>query len=466
MSEKQNSNVIVVQDNEEKKVRRLTWASYIKGICTHKWWVVGATVLTGFVGFAGVHWGINSMRETLAVSYSYKLATEVGDDKTERFVNGEVFDYSSVVTKKAFEYVKSDDSVFKDLDIDALYNKGAISVTRNINADYENEITYTLSAKAKSFKNVEIGRKFMLALVNYPLAQSTAAIDSYSITSTISDDFEELPYVNKAAALQKQYAAINDNYTKLETKFGASVAVDSSGKTLTQSINDFKAKASDVPNLVGSMYSNGYVDYVEGKENERIAQIKSDAEATIVSLESKKDQKQTKIDLLTSMQSATIVSTLTSESEYVKEMISLKNQIEAISDEIRDLTLNLNWAGYFENETTHKYEFDDTDETNACYHLAHVSTLADWVKANKAFNEEMLLSAKNLKSELTSANNAFHYVYGVNNAITIWGSGSVSLVNSIPWAIGLIGGLILGFVVSSLITGEIEGTKRLKEEEK
>ena len=462
MSEKENSNVIVIQDNEEKKTHKLTWSSYIKGICNYKWWIIGATALTTFAGFAGVQWGINAFRETLSVSYSYNLATEISQEKTERFINGEVFDYSSVVTKKAFEYVKASDSAFSELDIDKLYEKGGIIVTRNINTDYDNEITYTLSAKAKLFSNVEVGKKFMNVLINYPVVQSLNAINNYSVTSVIDENFNSLTYVKKGEILKKQYNFINEAYTQIKTKFGASVAVDEKGKTLTQAMSDFDSKASDIPTLVDSIYSNGFVDYEEGKETERIAQIKADAESTIITLETKKEQRDTKLALLNSMQSATIVSTLTNESEYVKEMINLKNQIEAISDEIKTLVLNLNWAGFFEN-SEHKFVFDDTDETNACYHLANTGTLTEWVAANAAFSEKLSSSSKKLQDELKNANDAFHYSYGFNNSITIWGSGSVSLVNSIPWAVGLVGGLVLGFVVSSLIAGTVEGSKTKEE---
>ena len=465
MEEKQNSNVIVLQDGEEKRVHTLTWKSYIKGICNYKWWVIGATALTGFAGFAGVKWGVNSLRETLTVSYSYNLATEESDDKTQRFVNGQIFDYSSVVSKEAFEYVKASDEAFASLDIDALYNKGAINVIRNINADYENEITYTLSAKVKTFKDVEVGRKFMMGLIKYPLNQSSKAIDAYKVTSYFGEDFETSSYLNKVEAIKKQYNEVDSTYQNLKGKFGANAAINKEGKTLTQTISDFASKNAEAPFLADRLYSNYFVDYVEGKEGERIAELTAEAETMIVTIGNKKEQKQTKLDLLNSMQSATIVSTLTNESEYVRAMISLKNEIETLSDEITSLGRSLNWAGYIENVDGNYIE-DPSDDYSVRYKLAHTGTLTDWVAANAAFKTTIKNSVEKLESEIENATNIFHYVYENNNSIIVWNSGNVDVAKSLPWALGLAAGLVLGFAVSSIIAGEVEGAKALKKEDK
>ena len=111
----------------------------------------------------------------------------------------------------------------------------------------------------------------MNVLINYPVVQSLNAINNYSVTSVIDENFNSLTYVKKGEILKKQYNFINEAYTQIKTKFGASVAVDEKGKTLTQAMSDFDSKASDIPALVDSIYSNGFVDYEEGKETERIA---------------------------------------------------------------------------------------------------------------------------------------------------------------------------------------------------
>lgn len=463
MEEKKNSNIVVVQDTEEKKTRYLTWSSWIKGIKVHKWWVIGATALTGFVGFASIQWVVNPMREALSISYKYKLATETDSEKTERFVNGEVFDYSSVVSLETLTAVKDSDEAFASLDIEKIFNSGSLKVVRNVNTDYENEITYTLSSSAKLFSDKDLGRKFMAALVRYPLVQSAKAIENYKVTSYIDADFNSLSYLDKSLTLNKQYVAISNTYNELKTKFGGSNAVDAEGKTLTQAISDFESKSSGISTLIDAFYTNGYVDYEEGKESVRDAEIEQMAEQFINSFEAKKVEKENKIVLLNSMQNATIVSTLTNESEYVRAMISLKDEIESISAEMNSLTRSLHWAGYFENAEG-KFVYDSSAESSARYHLNNYD--ADWVETNTAFNTRILSSAETLKSQVEAATKVFHYVYNANNSITVLNSGYVDVTGSLPWAIGLVGGLVLGFVVSSLITAEVEGHKGEKKEEK
>lgn len=465
MSEKQNSNVIVVQDNEEKKVRRLTLSSWAKGIVNYKWWVIGATALTGFAGFAGVKWGANRIRETLTVSYSYNLATESGSDKVERFVNGQVFDYSSVVSKEAYEFAKSQDESLANVDVDALYSRSPISVVRNINSDYDNEITYTLSAKVSAFKNTELGKKFMMGLIKYPLYLSDKAIDGYEVTSYILPSYNNSGYLEKAAAIEKQSDAISQSYNLLKAKYGESVAINDKGQTLNQTISYFEDVASIASSMRSTILSNYFVDYEEGKEAERAAQIENEAKIQIKNYETKSTEKDTKLELLKSMENATIVSTLTNESEYVKAMLSLKDEIESISKELSNIKNSLNWAGYIQNDDG-KFIVDPSDDYSCRYRLNHIDSFAGWAEDNKVFGEKLSLMGRLLTAETSEASKTFHYVYSQNNSLTVWGSGNVAVANSIPWVFGLVGGLVLGFVVTSLITGTVQGSKMLKEEEK
>ena len=52
-----------------------------------------------------------------------------------------------------------------------------------------------------------------------------------------------------------------------------------------------------------------------------------------------------------------------------------------------------------------------------------------------------------------------------NNGVSILNSGYVEVKSSISWVIGFAVGLILGFLVTSFITGEIEVNYQKKEKE-
>ena len=167
-------------------------------------------------------------------------------------------------------------------------------------------------------------------------------------------------------------------------------------------------------------------------------------------------------DLLKTMQSATMISTLDSESEYSKELIKLKNQITNLSGELDSMIKDLHWAGYFANSDG-EWAFDNTDTHNACYQLTTLDTT--WVEKNAAFAEELSAAANSLENEKNEASESFKFMFNhYNNGVSVFNTGYVEVKGNVAWPIGLVVGLILGFVISSLITGEVEVYK--KEEKK
>ena len=472
--ENKTNNVVVIQDNSEKKTRKLTWSVWIRGIKNYKWWVIGSTLLTGVVGLVGVQWGVNSLTSKLTATYAYNLATEIDDNKVERYVNGQLFDYSFVVSKSNMEAVKASDPAYKSINVNKIVKENAISVVRNVNFDTDandknvadtKTITYTITAKAKFFPNKEVGKRFVSDLIYSPLSISTASIDSYSVTNYVPEGFANFSYTSKVQSLSSQYNEIKNVYNELTEKFGNNVVGNDNGQTLGQLVGDFDVTNSNVTIILDSFYANGYVDYEVGKEDERIAEIKNNANALVVSLTDKESKLKVLTELLTSMEKATIVSTLDEESEFVKEMIKLKNEIIQISSEIDGIVRTLNWSGYFKNADG-KYVFDTTNTTNACYKLEHASTNPTWVQENKDYADKLNNVKTSLESERQEATNIFRYVYSFyTNGVSIQNSGYVELKNEIHWVIGLIVGLLLGFVVSSFVTGEVEANKKEKEQE-
>ena len=473
MSEEKNSNVVVIQDNGEKKTNKLTGEKWIKGIVKHKWCVIGTTLITGVICFAGVNWGVNALTEKLNASYTYNLATEVDENNVERYVNGKLFDYASVVSRTRMQAIKDSDEEFKRINIDKIIKNNAISVTRNVNFDTDandknvtstKTISYTINAKARFFPNKEVGKRFIEKLIYLPLQDSTDSINSYNVTSFITASFDELSYLDKVNLLEKQYNEINTTYLELDEKFGGHVSANTDGQTLNQLYSDFIYSNSNVLTLVNSLYAHGYVDYEAGHENERIAEIKANADALVVSLKAKTKELKTLNELMERLQNITTISTVEEESELIKEIIKIKGEIVDASNEITGLIKVLNWSGYYENAEG-EYVFDDTDTKNACYQLKTLDPT--WVANNAKYANDITASASALEIERNEATQVFRYVYiFFNNGLSILNSGYVELKGSVHWSIGLIGGLLLGFVASSLIMAEYTISKEKQESEK
>ena len=470
MSEEKNQNVVVIQDNNEnKKTNKLSWYKLAKGIARKKWWVIGSTLIVGFVGLASVQWGFNLLREKLVANYSYSLATNIDSNGEERFINGQVFDYAMVVKKDVMQSIKDGNEQYKRINIDKIIKESAISVTRNVVLDSENDkdskhINYTLSAKSRYFPSKEIGRQFLTDLVNAPLELSKNIINEFSVTSYITDGFDSMSYLKKNDVLKKQYTELKTAYQTLETKFTKNV-IGTDGKTLGQLIGDFDNATYTVDTALTSMYVNGFVEYEASKKAERLMNLRSEGESLALTLKSQQNLLNAKNDLLTSMANATIVSTLAADSEYEKEIIALKNEIVNITNEITKLEQTLTWAGFYET-TEGNWVFDDTpgfdhNKTSAYYRLSTED--ASWVTANTTYATELAALSEVLKVENTEATSIYRHIYSTNNQVSILNSGYAEVKNNIHWAIGLAVGLLLGFIVSSLVVGEIEVYR--KEEE-
>lgn len=472
MAEKEQSNIVLVQDEADKKSNRLTWAHWVKGIKHYKWWVIGSTALTAFAGFAGIEWGLNKTRERLVATYSYSLATDVDTNNVERYINGQLFDYTSAISKSTMEEVKNSNEAYSKINIDKIIKGNAISITRKT---YDESTTntpivlntrtveFTISAKASVFPSDEIGKSFINDLINSPVNISTTAINNFNVTKVVTSNFENLSYNDRVTLLRQQQNAISDSYARLNKKFGDSVFANKDNHTLGQMISDFNVVNSQITGLLDSFYSNCYVDYVTGKEAEKVMEIKTQAEATVVALEGKEEKKKVMEDLLKGLESATIVSTLTQENEYMKEIIEMKNNILAISEEINELVRTLNWAGFYKNSSG-KYVFDDMDTKNVCYKLEHLDPT--WVENNTKYAASLTEGASTLERERDEATSIYRYVFSLySNGVSIHNSGYVEMKNSIHWIIGLALGLVLGFAVSSFVVAEVEYYKSNKKPE-
>ena len=465
--EEKKENVIKAEEGEKK----LTFQAWLKGIAHYKWWVVGGTVALGLVGALGVQFGVNPLTEKLSANYNYNLATITDENGVERYVDGSAFNYASITSRWALQHAKDSDPKFAKINIDKIIKESAITVNKSVEFKTDSSgnaipdsksVKYTIEAVAKYFPSKEIGKEYLEKLIYLPQVISSDAVNRYNVTSYIGSSFANDSYIKRVNALSLQRKGIEKTYSDLDDAFGPYVIANEQGQTLNQVSVDFASAANNVQLLINSFYANGFVDYVSGSEEARIEEIKHEADANAVLLDTKQNELDVALDLLKTMQSATIVSTLQSESEYSKELIKLKNTITTLSTEVDQLIKDLHWAGYFYNETTDRYEFKDSDTNNACYQLDNLD--ADWVARNTAFGTSLNEAAEVLKSEVNDATGTFRYVYnGYKNSVSIFNSGYFEIKGNIHWAIGLVGGLILGFLVSSFVTGEVEVNYKKKE---
>ena len=125
---------------------------------------------------------------------------------------------------------------------------------------------------------------------------------------------------------------------------------------------------------------------------------------------------------------------------------------------------DLNWAGFFLNDQN-EYVFDATDTNNACYQLTEKDPT--WVANNDAYALALADGRNQLENERQEATSVFKFLYThYNNGASILGTGRVQVKGSVNWVIGLVCGLVIGFALSTFVTGELELNGKGKKKEK
>ena len=473
----EKKNVIIFQDESGKKTSKWSWEKCGRGIKRHKWWVIGTTIVVGALGLLANEFVLNRQTQKLNARYIYNLATEV-DEKTgvERYIDGSLFNYASVISKANLEDVKNSNDAFAKINVAKIVKDNAINITKEINYQFdENDkpiketrtVEYTITAKAKYFPTKEVGKEFIEAVIASPVASSSKAIKNYSVTSYIDDDFASLTLNQKVRLLKSQYKTIEETFENLEKKFSSSAVGNENGDTINKLFVNFKTKNSTgsstkVDSLMGALYANSYVDYKEGEEAKIAAQIDALCKSYAQVYSNKQSDLNSLKSSLTALSNTSLIQTVTDGSEYLDTIIKLNEQILLLEDEIEDVAKVLNYGGYYLNSDG-VFVFDNTDTTNAIYHLNHLTP--EWVNGCKAFVEDLQATTTSLQADCEKTTAVYRYSYeNYQNSVTIQETGSVQVKGGITMFVGLAAGLVLGFAVSTFVVTAIEVYK--KEEEK
>lgn len=470
-------SVIILQDGSEKKGNGWAWKKFGKAIKNYKWWIVGSTLVGGVLGLLGNHLVLNKETQKLSARYLYNIAVDTyGTDSTERFVDGSVFNYASVISAQNLKSVRDSNEKYAKINVDKLVKENAFTVARVINYQLdENDkpiidtksVEYTITIKAKYFKDIEVGKSFVEDVISSPVAASTNAVNSYSLPSYL-DSTNQAGFESQAKNMVKQYRSIIDTYEKLQKKFGGSAGGNEAGESINKLHIGFKneftidsAAASDA--LLGSLYANSYVDYEVGHEDEAIAKIEQLGKSNVQIYNNRLSELNALKDRLNSLTALQIIQTVEDDTEYVKTIVELSEKIATAQDEIDDIVKTLNYCGYYKNSEG-QFVFDDTDETNAIYHLQHATTA--WKEGCAAFKASLAEWNTKFQAATEKASQIFRFVYNnYQNSMTLLDSGSVQVKGGITIAVGLLGGLILGFAVSTFVCTTIEIGKKEEESE-
>lgn len=477
---KEEKQVIVIPEDGNNQKSYWSLVKYGKYTWKHKWWVLGATVLCGVAGLLITKFAVNPNKAKLNGEFSLNLAIETEKDKdgvvlSERFINGEQFNYSEIISKENLNTVKLSDEKFSGINVDKMYEKGAIGIAIKSfdEKTKSDDLThYQIVANSSYFSSATQAQEFITTLINLQKVRNENAISTFQIENYLASDSSTYEFLHQLENLESQYSAINTAYVDLLANFPSS-AVVGDNKTIQSEynafVNQFKVGSGTViTELNGQLVTNGYVKYTPGQEEVKKAEVTAQSEAYKQSLRSNINALSTyKENLQTLITSAVITPT---DSNYFKKVLELESNIEKLQTENSGLLRALKINGY---ENT---DVDVTTLTNAMvdamtvstsrgvlYHLSN-PTLDNWDKKCTAYATELEVVSTALKSYRSSANSVFHTVYlNYQNQVNFYTPGVVSESGGISSALVAVIAAVVGLVASSLIVTAIQISKDKEE---
>lgn len=213
---------------EEREEGGISIGEIFRIIFSQKWLVLIITAVIAVAGTLGIYFGMNNSKREYVASFVLNLP---GDDKTQiiyTYPDGSQFYYSDLVSAEILKEVKSSDSAFDDIQVEAMANEGNISIVRTENQQ-KTEVVYTINVKANYFKNKELARRFITKLANVPgshLAEMNIGYDN-----KISNVEDLTSYENVITAFEEQCNYLIGQYNQLTNQYKSDFVIRD-GKTL------------------------------------------------------------------------------------------------------------------------------------------------------------------------------------------------------------------------------------------
>ena len=156
----------------------------------------------------GIHFGYNTLKGKYSSTFSYSSA----DLAQDKYADGSDFFYKNLVSYTNLSAVKASDEKYKSIDVDAIVDKNAISIT----TPEEGEKTYTITLSYRYIKNQDLAKSFIKDIAESALKKDAAIVNDGSYDASLklyeaADTFEDkVMYLNaQAQYLSRQYKTLS-----------------------------------------------------------------------------------------------------------------------------------------------------------------------------------------------------------------------------------------------------------------
>lgn len=459
------ANEKVRTNADTKKLNGWSFENYFKSIKRFKWWIIGSTIIGAIVGFVTFRFIVNPSQKSLSASFSCELAGTAKTNGTYKLVDGTVFDCNNLISEENLAAVRLGDlKTYEKINVKKLYANNAITIEKIYDETKERVVSFKISSKARNYPSDDIGKQFLSDVINSATTTSSKAIDNFKLESYFDNNTATEAFEKQIGLLQNQYSSIDSLYSNIKSGFGKNVVINSSGDTLQNVYNKFTSKyyngtTNNSDLLYGEMYSNYYVNYSEGKEAEKISEIKMLSESYLASIKSHETSYKAYSKQLEELKGANLINT--SDTEFAKKFVELNEHVVNYSLTINRLEKQLNLYGYYRIGDTSEFEYKADDSVIKRLEDKNAS----WVKGNKDFKQKIASEIATLTTEKESAVNVYKYVLRTySNKVTLLNNSYVVLTNSTSNLVGLAIGLVGGFAASSIAVATIYAYSKKKEE--
>jgi len=435
-------NVIYIKTNEENQNSKFNFTKCLKYIKKHVYYVVGATLVLGIVGYLCNQFIYNKSKNTLNCSFTLNAPIENeyntnGEIISTKYKNGHTFDINYFISKENLQSILDNK---KDADGNLKYSslfidKLAENNTLTIQYLDQSKLQIQLSAKPNGI-NYELFGELMSDIATSIIDYSKQVFASYTVVNNELIDYTSLSNSNDIYDVINSY---NEQYTLINTTYAEIISYSSTASVNT-SYSDFKNINRSINNLEYSISNQKLYYYNQGEEEQTISKIKYIVNTCITKYTS---NKQSISNLYLALNSS-------SSDTNINNTKAILEQIDNLTNENILLLKKLNNYGYSYNETSNS--FDDntlTDTTCIIYNLtnnkeAYYEKCADLPALLENINSL-------LTTHISTVNKYYNDIIYLNNI-----SVNFDYINKYDYkvslnpAIGTIIGLLLGFILSSI----------------
>ena len=398
----------------------ITPGQFFAVVFGRKWVFLAVAVAVFIIGVLGLKFIVERNEKTYTCNFYY-TSTELTEGK---YPNGELFNYSELITLDTLEEIKAQNSEFSDLDITAIYTSGA-----SIELADENSKTLTLVLSKKFFKSKSQAIAFARAIVSQPDATILKQIQNLSMNAYLNLYDSSTIYEKQVDYLNGQKEKLSSTYTTLINVYG-DIQLENGVQ-----LSDFRRDIDEFfeLNSFGSITTeirmNGYVkDYSTYKtvlENmkENLNREKTVDDNKLGDLKAQRDQL---VAAATNIDSLEI-------SEYNSKIIELTLRLRDIDEELRLVDQKLSNATKLETDDEYKAKIKDLEERLQFFR----DGLGEYTKKYEKYVVEVVSK---------------HSLVGYRNTQVLTESSGIKIYYLI--GIPLIGGILVAACVNIIIDGK------------